>query len=108
MDDHSFDLRDWLSAVSIFRRLRPRLAPAPFQQRLCCGQPRPGRRIGIVHDFGQNRDRIGAMCTRQRLDVFLCVCCLSLHDCKLAAGMRRINPFVGSVGKLQEVLIPAA
>ena len=76
--DHSFDLRNRRSAVSIFRRLRARLAPAPIQQRLCCRQTRAGRRIGIVHDFGQNRDRVGRVCARQGLDVFL-VCFRSLH-----------------------------
>ena len=76
--DHSSDLRHGRSAVSIFRRLRARLAPAPIQQRLCRRQARAGRRIGIIHDFGQNRDRVGRVCARQGLDTFL-VCFRSLH-----------------------------
>jgi len=76
--DHSFDLRNRRSAVSIFRRLRARLAAAPIQQRFCCRQARTGRRIGIVHDFGQNRDRVGGVRAREGLDVFL-VCFRSLH-----------------------------
>jgi hypothetical protein len=106
--DHSFDLRNGRSAVSVVRRLRPCLAPAPVQQRLCRGQPRSGRRVRVVHDFGQNGNGFGAVGTREGLDVILCVCCVSLHAYKLAVGMRVINPSAPSAVKLQEILIVVA
>ena len=42
--------------------------------------------------FGQNGNGVGAVGAREGLDVFLCVCCVSLHAYKLAVGMRMINP----------------
>lgn len=106
--DHSFDLRHGRSAVSVIRRLRPCLAPAPVQQRLCRGQPRARRRVRVVHDFGQNGNGVGAVGTREGLNVILCVCCVCLHAYKLTAGMRVINPSPPSTVKLQEILIVAA
>ena len=105
--DHSFDLRHRRSAVSIFRWLRARLAPAPIQQRLCRRQPRAGRRIGIVHDFGQNRGRVGRVCARQGLDVFL-VCFRSLHVSQVGGLEETDQPFARPEAKLQDVLIPVA
>jgi hypothetical protein len=55
--------------VGGFFWLRPHLAIAPVQQGFRGGKPCAGRHLGVVHDFGDHRDRGGAVGTGQFRDV---------------------------------------
>jgi len=70
IDDHPFDAPDWRLAVAVVRRPGSGLAPAALQHGLCRGHPRSGRCVGIVHDFGQHRDRVLGVFARQLAYVF--------------------------------------
>jgi hypothetical protein len=87
IDNHPFDPPARRRAIPIVGRLRSRLAPAAIQQGLGRGDPRPGRRVGILHDFGQHGDRVLAVLARQLPDVFWKICFIRHHWEKVAGRM---------------------
>ena len=95
IDDHPHDARHRSPAVSVARRLCPRLGPSPFQQGFCGGDARTRRRVGIFHDLGQHRDGIFGMRAGQVADVFQIIrfVCFIRHGNKVAVSMQQNNRF---------------